>query len=183
MKKDKKRKAKQITLSILKAIAYSAEVLARSFVDQKGLRRRLKYGGLLESERLFEHLKRMNEVGYIKIKRKQNQISIKLTEKGQIKLLENSEGEKTDGKWRMLSFDIPEKLRVRRDNFRRSIKRIGFKQVQKSLWACPFIEADKIEKAITYYKVKKYVAYLIIEKSDIKNHLVKMFKNELNPKE
>lgn len=173
----------QITISILEAIAHSAEVLTRSFIDQKGLRQKLKYGGLLESERLFDHLKRMNEVGYIDLRKKQNKISIKLTQKGRIKLLENSKENKIDGKWRIISYDIPEKLKNKRNNFRGSLKRIGFKQVQKSLWACPFIKADKIEESIRYYGVHKYVAYLVVEKTDISKYLKKLFHKELKSNE
>lgn len=127
-------------------------------------------------EKIFDKLGYLEKQGYIDYKKTEENLSIRLTKKGQIKLLENSNQQKIDGKWRMLSFDIPEKFRARRNRFRRAIKRIGFRQVQKSLWASPFVKADQIEKAIKYYKVKKFVAYLIVEKSDIESYLKKLFR-------
>lgn len=126
-------------------------------------------------EKIFDRLGYLEKQGYINYKKSGNNLSIRLTKKGQIKLLENSNQQKIDGRWRMISFDIPEEFRARRNRFRRAIKRIGFRQVQKSLWASPFVKADQIEKAIKYYKVKKYVAYLIVEKSDIESYLKKLF--------
>lgn len=126
-------------------------------------------------KRISERLHSLHKRGYINLKKNKKRISIKLTEKGRIKLLEHSNKNQIDGKWRMISFDIPEELRARRDRFRSAIKRIGFRQVQKSLWACPFVKADGIEKAIRYYQVKDYVAYLIVEKSDIDKYLKNIF--------
>lgn len=130
----------------------------------------------ISSKRISEKLNYLNKRGYVKLYKHKNKISIKLTEKGRIKLLENSNYNQIDGKWRMISFDIPEEHRARRDRFRSAIKRIGFRQVQKSLWACPFARVDGVERAIRYYQVKDYVAYLIVEKSDIDRHLKNLFK-------
>lgn len=133
----------------------------------------------IERGKIARQLNYLKNQGYIEYSRKQNQVSVKLTLKGEIKLLENSNEQKIDGKWRMLSFDVPERIRKIRDQFRSAIKRIGFRQVQLSLWACPFVKADKITKIIEFYKVEKYVAYLIVEKTDIEGHLRKIFKTEL----
>lgn len=118
--------------------------------------------------------------GYIEINRVSN--SVQLTNKGKIKLIEESGSYAIDGKWRMLSFDIPEDLRKKRNQFRRSIKRIGYKQAQKSLWASPFVKADEIELIISELKLGKYVAYLLVEKTDINNYLKSLFRLELNIK-
>lgn len=175
----KRFKYGEITLKILEFIATSSEGVLRAFVDQKGLKRHLKYGYPLDTERFFEYLRRLEGRGYVEIKATARSYSIKLTQKGEIKLLENQKENKIDGKWRMLSFDIPEESKNQRNLFRSSIKRIGFKMVQKSLWTCPFIKADQIEKIINYYNLNKYVAYLVVEKSDIEEYLKSLFKQEL----
>lgn len=66
------------------------------------------------------------------------QISLRLTDRGfdralsaRIKL---EEGE-WDGKWRFVTFDIPEKRRAARDLLRAKLKEWGFERWQKSLWA------------------------------------------------
>lgn len=168
-------------MSILEFVASSAEMIALSFLDQKRIMRWYKYGHPLEleSERFFEYLRRLEKRGYVKIKIRDKSCSVRLTKKGEIKLIENNKDNIIDGKWRMISFDIPEKLKNRRNLFRSAIKRIGFRQVQKSLWACPFIKADKIEKIINYYKVKKFVCYLIVEKTDIDYYLKELFSDDL----
>lgn len=181
MKKRRRAKYGEITLSILELVASSAEMIALSFLDQKRITRSYKYGHPLEleSERFFEYLRRLEKRGYVRIRIRDKSCSVCLTKKGEIKLIENGRDNIVDGKWRMISFDIPEKLRTRRDLFRSAIKRIGFRQVQKSLWACPFIKADKIEKIINYYNVKKYVCYLIVEQTDIEHYLKELFSDDL----
>ncbi len=42
-----------------------------------------------------------------------------------------------DGKWRMVFFDIPEDKRQYRDYLRNTLKLIGFKKVQGSVWIYP----------------------------------------------
>lgn len=42
-----------------------------------------------------------------------------------------------DGKWRILIFDIPEKLRRYRDFLRTELSSLGFYQLQKSVWVHP----------------------------------------------
>ncbi len=43
-----------------------------------------------------------------------------------------------DGKWRLLIFDIPEKIRGKRDFFRRELIDFGFYPLQKSVFAYPY---------------------------------------------
>ena len=168
-------KTKKITVAILREIS--------KFVDEgvelitfNDVRRNLAYlPG--DPRRVPNNIRSLERRGYIEINRVSN--SIQLTNKGKIKLIEESADYSVDGKWRMLSFDIPEKLRSKRRQFRRAIKRIGYKQVQKSLWASPFVKADEIDLIIEELGIGKYVAYLLVEKTDIENHLKSLFKSEL----
>lgn len=43
-----------------------------------------------------------------------------------------------DGKWRMAIFDVPERIRGRRDSLRRELASLGFHQLQKSAWVTPY---------------------------------------------
>jgi len=43
-----------------------------------------------------------------------------------------------DGTWRVLSFDILEKERWKREVVRRQLKRLGFVMLHKSVWASPY---------------------------------------------
>ena len=126
-----------------------------------------------DPRRLSNRIHGLERSGYIKISRKNN--SIELTTKGRIKLIENSKDSSTDGKWRFLSWDIPENLRSKRQQFCSSIRRIGYRRIQKSLWACPFIRADEVYLIIDELGIRKYVAYIIAEKTDIETDLNRIF--------
>lgn len=47
-------------------------------------------------------------------------------------------GKKWDGKYRLVIFDIPEKKRGIRDQFRTLVKNAGFYHLQDSVWAFPY---------------------------------------------
>lgn len=139
-----------------------------------GMRKRINYPGA-DNKKLSDNIRSLEKRGYININRNSN--SVVLTNKGKIKLIENDKNVKVDGKTRMLSFDIPESIRKKRDQFRYSIKRIGYKQVQKSLWASPFARADQVDIVIKELGLGKYVVYLLVEKTDIEDYLKRLFKN------
>lgn len=46
--------------------------------------------------------------------------------------------DKWDGIWWLVSYDVPKKFDRQRDHFRFHLKRMGFYQVQDSLWVYPF---------------------------------------------
>lgn len=176
-----KEKIKNKTVQILEEIIKFASEIDE-FVEPltySGLKRRCYYmeGDPRRYPKWYHtNLESMERRGYVKIDRKSD--SIELTNKGKIKLIENSDEKIIDGKWRMLSWDIPEKFSTKRRQLCRSIKRIGYKQVQKSLWACPFIKADEVSLIIEEFKLQKYVAYLRVDKTDIENYLKKLFQDK-----
>jgi DNA-binding transcriptional regulator PaaX len=165
-----------LTIDILEAVMEMSSMAIQVF-NPREFNKRLKYDDYSPSRTLGQ-LKRLIKCGYLEPVENNGRQSVVLTKKGQIKLLENKQVMQFDGKWRMLTFDVPEKIRARRDSFRASIKRIGFKQVQKSLWACPYTHADEIKIVIEEHHLQKYVAFLLVEKSDIDIHLKRLFCNE-----
>ena len=178
-RKGKIRKAKKITkdisLFLLEIIVNVTEGLLHAFLDQKGLYKKIRNDGY-EIGRFSERIRYLQRQGYIEIDDKNK--SVRITRKGKIKTLEGSQKCIRDGKWRLLSFDIPEKLKPKRDQFRCSIKRIGYKQVQKSLWACPYVKADEVDLIIDEHKVREFVAYFIVEKTDIEDYLISLFRKK-----
>lgn len=179
MNRNTVKKIGEKTLELLENIYNFADAFIYSANSTKLFKENLRQNQI-NPIRIFDRLHKLEKTGYIKINKKQNNFSIELTQKGEIKLLEKNSNNKIDGKWRMLSFDIPEDMKNQRNQFRSAIKRIGFRQVQKSLWACPFVKTDKIEKVIKFYKLKDYTAYLIVEKSDIELFLKELFKEHFS---
>lgn len=170
-------KTKKIVVMILQEISKFLDE-GVEFITFDDIRRNCQYM-TGDPRRLSNNIRSLESHGYITINRGLNN-SIQLTNKGKIKLIEESGNYNTDGKWRMLSFDIPEDLRKKRNQFRRSIKRIGYKQAQKSLWVSPFVKADEIDLIINEQNLGKYVAYLLVEKTDIDSYLKNLFKVELS---
>jgi len=168
------KKRRSITLDILEEILRVSEGISLIFLDRKEFHRRLRYEDFSYSK-FMDRIRRFEKEDLIEIKDTIEGISIELTNKGKIKCIENSTDDEVDGKWRMLSFDIPEKFRSKRNQFRRSIKKIGYKQVQKSLWVCPYVRGEQVELIEKELGINQYVAYLLVEKTDIDEYLKKLF--------
>lgn len=128
-----------------------------------------------EYSRLMSNCKRD---GYLNIKNIKGQKSIEFTDKAKIKIIDKiSEQKKIDGKFRFVSFDVPEDMKSSRNKFRRAIKKMGFRQIQKSLWVLNRNVGELVEFASYRYGVEKYVIYIISERTDIDGIIEKKFKN------
>jgi DNA-binding transcriptional regulator PaaX len=173
--KQKKINFGEITYTILEVIARTPEAIAGAFLDYNALSEHLAQNKEFLSDQLLRHLRNLKRSGYIDIEKNNNLTSVKLTIKGKIKHLENSSDNQKDGKIRIISFDIPETQANKRKQFCRSIRRIGFRKLQKSLWICLFIKADEIDLIIDELGIRQYVAYFVATESNIPEHINKLF--------
>mgnify|MGYP001562713708 FL=1 len=73
---------------------------------------------------------------------------------------------KWDGQWRIIIYDIPQKLRKASNAFRRKIKGLGLYRLQKSIWVSPYdciseleflcaIFGIPLENCVYYFKTKE----------------------------
>ena len=105
-----------------------------------------------------------------------------LTEKGKLRALTYRFDEMTiekkdwDGKWQIVIFDIPERLRRGRDTLREKLKELGFCELQKSVFVFPYQCEDEINFIIEYFDLRRYVRVGLLEKIDNDLHLKKIFK-------
>jgi len=83
-----------------------------------------------------------------------------------------------DKKWRIVMFDIPEKLRRLRDTLRLHFREIGFIELQKSVFVHPYSCEKEIEFIVEFYNARKYVRFILAENIDNELHL----KNKFNLK-
>lgn len=90
----------------------------------------------------FQYLKKKKR---IIVEKHNHQIYIRLTKEGereagkyQINKLRIPVPKVWDKIWRLVIFDIPEKLRIKREAFRGKLKELGFYPLQKSIWAYPY---------------------------------------------
>ncbi|MDH4358555.1 MAG: hypothetical protein OEV37_01225 [Candidatus Berkelbacteria bacterium] len=79
-----------------------------------------------------------------------------------------------DGKWRFVSFSIPEKKRFIRDKFRRYLESIGLKPYLNSLWVSPKDCKSNISKIAERLGVKNYLI-LICEQTELNQELIKIW--------
>lgn len=178
MKKETKEKiienAGEITWTILGIIARIPEALVGSFIDQREISNHFSGSQEFLADRLVDHLRNLKQRGYIEIEKTDARTSVRLTTKGRIKNLENPNNTESDGRFRIISYDIPEYLRFKRQQLCRSIRRIGYRQLQKSLWVCKYNKADEIDFVLDELDVRSYVAYFVIDISNVSDHIKKL---------
>ena len=117
-----------------------------------------------------------------KVEIDKNLFGVKLTEKGRLKALNyqllniKNKHQHWDGKWRMVAFDIPEKYRKGRDALRQKLKKIGFRELQESIFITPYDCKKEILLLVDFFKLEKYVRFGILEFIDNESHFKKAFK-------
>ena len=67
--------------------------------------------------------------------------------------------EKWDKKWRMVIYDIPVRLNKVRESLRYQLKRIGMKELQKSVFIYPYPCHKEIKYIIEFYNAWKYIIF------------------------
>ena len=75
----------------------------------------------------------------------------------------SAQTQKWDGKWRIITFDIPERLRASRSGIRAILKRAGFKKLQHSTWIFPYACEELAEFIHDDPHVARYVLYGVLE--------------------
>lgn len=88
---------------------------------------------------------------------------LKLTKAGKRKLKSIlpvfSPQKKWDKNWYLVIFDVPEKLRRKRDVLRDNLKKLGFGQLQQSVWIFPINYLPVLEKILFDYQLEPYVIF------------------------
>src|SRR3989344_2339715 len=69
-----------------------------------------------------------------------------------------------DKKWRIVIFDIPEKKKKARDALRWELKKLGFFELQKSVWVFPYECGDAIDFLVELFEIRNCVRLLEVAK-------------------
>jgi len=105
-----------------------------------------------------------------------------LSQKGKLKALTyhfakmKIERKDWDGKWRLVSFDIPEKIKRAREALRNKLREVGFHELQKSVFVFPYNCKDEIEFIVEFFDIRKYVRFGVLDYIDNEIELKKVFK-------
>ena len=72
---------------------------------------------------------------------------------------------KWDRKWRIITFDVPEKkFKNHRRAFQQKLKELGFYQIQKSVWIHPFPCETEIEFLKDIFQIQPFVEIFLTDK-------------------
>ena len=80
-----------------------------------------------------------------------------------------------DKKWRLVMFDIPEKLKKLREAIRYHFKKIGLIEFQKSVFISPYPCNKEVEFILEFYNTRRFVRFVLAEEIDNELHLMKKF--------
>jgi hypothetical protein len=112
--------------------------------------------------------KNLVQKGLLSFENRGGEIVIKITDKGRQTANKLFLGEidikkkrtTWDGKWRMVIFDIPEKKRKTRDLIRFHLKRLGFLQIQGSVWIYPYPCEEIVTIIKSNFNLNDEIVYL-----------------------
>lgn len=131
-----------------------------------------------------ETINRMEEKGLIQFVNKYGELKITISPKGN-KVIRNlmlydykqlKRPAKWDGKWRMVMFDIPEDKTKLRNIIRFHLKKVGFLQIQGSVWIYPYPCEEIVTIIKTNFNFDDEVIYLTTSSFDKDLKFKKLFK-------
>lgn len=115
-------------------------------------------------------MEKLIKLGLLKRSVRAGEIYVEITEKGDsyLRNIYKIPIKKVwDSKWRLVIYDVPEKNRGSRNQFRRKLQEIGFRLLQTSVWIYPYKAEGLIDLIKTDSKLAEEVVYL--ETSYIEN--------------
>lgn len=131
------------------------------------------FGRLARQRRYFDKTDFQKQVryfrrrGYLETERDDDgNMEIWLTELGKEQAVRRALGElriapqeRWDGMWRIVLFDIPERNKWARDGMRESLKRMGFYQMQKSVFVFPYPCRNEVNFLRNLYDIGSTVRF------------------------
>lgn len=160
------------TLEILKAIGKLSTIMAIGLLAPNAAGHIIKLLGWVpdsknkyRTERAIKTLKKRK---FIRFWIKDGKGSLQLTKEGKIyfaglevKSIRLPHACKWDGLWRIITFDIPERMKLNRQRFNRALSFAGMYNFEKSMFIYPHECKAQIFKIAELYEVKKYMRYIV----------------------
>ena len=80
-----------------------------------------------------------------------------------------------DGKWRVIMFDIPERMKKMRNEIHFRLTDMGFVPYQKSAFISPFECKVEVDALREYFALRKYIKYMLVNEIDDREILKRKF--------
>ena len=113
----------------------------------------------MKDRKNYKSFKKENGEIFARLTKKGDSI-IRKMELGRIKIKKQK---KWDNKWRVIMFDIKENRRKTRDQFRIYLQGLDFRQIQKSVWVCPYPCESVIKLLKADLAIGKDILYMTVE--------------------
>ena len=152
------------------AVAPNAMQLVKYFVPEDDIKRHYRY-------RANHSLKKLITDGYVQEKIINGRKTFSLTNKGKLRYesLKENRPKRWDGKWRLVSFDVYEKSRNKRNLLRKELQSYGFQMIHQSTWVYPYPCDEYITLLKSDLSFGKNVQYMLVEYLDMHVELKRMF--------
>lgn len=172
-----------LTKATLLLLAGGAILTAAVFFPGLGLAyKQFKRWQKFDKRKLKQTLHRLHKQKIVKVVEKNNQLVVELTDKGKSKAakyqldnLQLKKPAKWDKLWRIVIFDIPEKKKAAREVLREKLKRMGFYQLQKSIFVHPYPCKTEIDLLKSSYEIEPNVALITAKTFDGQSKLSQHF--------
>ena len=122
----------------------------------------------VRKSRIRSAIKRLENQKLLSWNQVNGDIKLVLTDKGKKKVLQYSINElkikktpKGDGYFRVIIFDIRENKKSAREIFRKKLKELEFKQLQRSVFVSPYECREEIDFLKNVYGLAPYVSYIL----------------------
>lgn len=168
-------RGKSLTREILFMAASGTLIFSSLFAPNvaqllKPLMRWRKNWDKIDTRRIREAIQRLNKKRLIELIEKGDEIYIKITVKGNELLkrfdyddLKLPYPKKWDKKWRLVTFDIPDKKKRERNAFSEKLKDLGFYPLQESVFIYPYDCRDEIDFLCEFLSISRHVNYCLVE--------------------
>src|SRR3990167_2528004 len=127
-------------------------------------------------------IQRLRKRGYVSLTKTEEGWLLKLLPKGMrrakqvaIETLKLDKPKVWDEKWRLFSFDIPEEFKTGRNQLRAKLKSLGCYNIQRSLFAYPYVCRKELEIGAEYYNFGKYTLFTEVFNLSLDKELRKVF--------
>ena len=168
-RESKKRKRKQDFQKAILGIVSTTAILTTALVAPNILKE-FERLGILGSRRKEGINRARNKLIQSGLLEKDKNGYLIITNAGQTKLAEQKlshyhidKPKQWDGKWRIITFDIPERRKRIRDQIRQTLFHIGFVRLQDSVWVYPYNCEDLIALLKADMHIGKDMLYLIVD--------------------
>lgn len=135
-----------------------------------------------DKERFSREMYRLTQEKFITKFYQDNETYLELTDKGKKRIkkyltdqLEITTPKKWDKIWRMVIFDIPDDKKKARDVVRRKLERIGFIELQESVYVYPFNCLEEINFLKGVYYLSPHILYIEAKHIETEKNLIKIF--------